>query len=1195
MKKALLSLGLGLLATAASAQVTFPVRIGFENADKSDLYHSKYANNVDLSEFGDWVNPHQDVDIWTEQAQDDAKNGQYCFMAQNTDKLNPWDRGFKLANLPIKENTPYRMSFWVKGTAGNVITAWLSKGVEQLDKSFISSSNSGEYGINQKVMSGEWEHMSFVAFYENAAPYNSWLANTSWAGGATVGDNIPESLWEGAGVNDSNKDKTYRDFFNGAVPEEFFAIVNMFDGGTYLLDDICIEEGVYFNQATGNGNVIRLDFGYDTNIKTLVAATKKGVCLMLDKEQFSVAGAVISSVEAHADGFVYIFLEDAMPDNATVSFTPNDECPLEYAGNRQPTSDFTQTIKIKGFENEVVYEDETIDVESHNTSVPELDSCYPENGSFDLPNTTNEWVFVFDIPVDAEGSIATLEGESGTIGELALSLGNDEKTLVAKYDGTLKNGSYTIKLEVANEAGDASFYDDETNPAYKFSIGATGFDPDLSSEVVYESVFEDDPNNSVPSQGRFVFGKDADGNDVILNPGEGRGSGARLFTDFAEGGQFTAALYSRDWDGNGQYEIGVGEGDQNIIQLEEGTHKLSFTWAQWKAGATLSEVMIYKVGEDGEFTDLVWQNDGAYTQSVNVNGGKGAVSGAEEVSVNFNVEEPGRYGVHFKGTGEWMIANIVIEYVPNIAGIDSKTKLYKSYMAALTMYEDNCDTERYNEKDMETLYQLVTKYEDFSKWSTDLGLTAPSQYEEAAKELDKAVESLKEFITLIDQYDALRVEDGKIAEVLANTAEEKVAKLECWSILKDSYEKYKDQTLTDKDQLREAVSLLSTNLIEVRRWNGEAVKTDGNVDDPWGHAGEIGLKALTRRIDIGVSTLKAMDPSQAESELVAKASAAITDDDAIANELKKAATNTYYKAMTSENADSFFKEQGYENEDGDYIQTSDGVYDFTFFLKNPFLYIITNNDGANPGNTLNAITVGTEEEPATIYQGDAFPGWTVSEGTGDWSTGWTNFKSINMPVDAMASNWGGSFTVSQSIEDLPAGLYILKGGINERDAYAEDSYFFWQTGADEDIVTMPVPSTGQNWNTGNISSARVNAIFVDGNEEVETDEDGNPTEEPVDDELLEILDGKLTIGAHAGANSHIFINNFQIFLVGKSANYDYAKGYADGINTVSKNTLKSVAVYDMNGRQMVRATKGVNLVKRTYSDGTVKVDKYIVK
>lgn len=1176
MKKALLSLGLGLLATAASAQVSFPVRIGFENADKSALYHSKYANNVGLSEFGDWVNPHQDTDVWTEQAQGEQKNGDYCFMAQNTDKLNPWDRGFKLANLPIKENTPYRMSFWVKGTEGNVITAWLSKGVEQLDKSMISSSNSGEYGINQKVMSGEWEHMSFVAFYENPTPYNNWLANTSWAGGAIVGDNIPESLWEGAGVNDSNKDKTYRDFFNNAVPEEFFAIVNMFDGGTYLLDDICIEEGVYFNQATGNLNVIRLDFGYDTNIKTLVAATKKGQCLMLDKEQFSVAGAEISSVEAHADGFVYIFLEDAIPANATVSFTPNDECPLEYAGNRQPTSDFTQTIKVKGFQNEVIYDDETIDVETHNTALPEMDSCYPENGSFDLPETTNTFTFIFDTPVDPAGSIATLEGESGTIGELELSNGADEKTLVAKYNGNLKKGSYTIKMEVANNAGDAQFYDDETNPAYKFSIGATGFDPDLSSEVIFDAKFDECDNNTVPKQGRLTFG------GGVLTPGEGRGSGARLFTDFAEGGQFTAALYSRDWDGDGQYEIGLGE---EVVELSEGTHKLSFTWAQWKDGATIADVSIFKVSEEGEESEIVWKNDGAYTGAVNVNGGKGAVSGAHDIAVKFDVEEPGRYGVRFKGTGEWMIANVVIEYVPNIAGIDSKTKLYKSYLAALTRYEDTCDTERYNEKDMETLYSLIQKYEDFDKWSTELGMTAPSQYTAAAKELDDATLSLNEFIVLVDQYDKLRVADGDIQTMLDEYAENKVAKLQCYADLKAAFEEYKDKALTDKEELKAAYAALNDNMIMVKNMNGVNLRTSGGV-------GMTGIPAYTYTIDLAINFIEStgIELSDEEKAIVEAGKNALTDDDVVLGQLRKVATNVYYKAMSNEEtANAFFASKDVLDEDGEVIDQTAGIYDFSFFLKNPNIYIQTTQEQI--AQSLEEINLGTEDEPFNVYAGPACPGWTFSEigGWSTWSTGWTDYKNAAYPVEAMASNWGGTYTISQSIENLPAGLYILKGGVSERDAFHDDSYFFWQTSADDDIVILPVPNNGQSFPNLNMSSARINGNWVEGNESYEEGE-----EAPAD-ELLEILDGKLTIGAHAGAtDSHIFINSFQIQLVGKSAAYDYAKGYTDDIKNV-QSKLSNVTVYDINGRQMVRATKGVNIVKRTYSDGSVKVDKYIVK
>ncbi|MCQ2223418.1 MAG: hypothetical protein MJZ35_06495 [Bacteroidaceae bacterium] len=1177
MKKALLSLGLGLLATAASAQVSFPVRIGFENADKSAIYHSKYANKVGLSEFGDWVNPHQDTDVWTEQAQGEQKNGEYCFMAQNTDKLNPWDRGFKLANLPIKENTPYRMSFWVKGTEGNVITAWLSKGVEQLDKSMISSSNSGEYGINQKVMSGEWEHMSFVAFYENPTPYNNWLANTSWAGGAIVGDNIPESLWEGAGVNDSNKDKTYRDFFNNAVPEEFFAIVNMFDGGTYLLDDICIEEGVYFNQATGNLNIIRLDFGYDTNIKTLVAATKKGQCLMLDKEQFKVNGAdgevlEIASVEAHADGYVYVFLADAWANNATVSFTPNDECPLEYAGNRQPTSDFTQTIKVKGFQNEVIYDDETIDVETHNTALPEMDSCYPENGSFDLPETTNTFTFIFDTPVDPAGSIATLEGESGTIGELELSNGADEKTLVAKYNGNLKKGSYTIKMEVANNAGDAQFYDDETNPAYKFSIGATGFDPDLSSEVIFDSKFDEDGNNAFPLNGSIISGDDGS----VATPGEGRGSGPRIFNDVYP------QLYLRDWAGsNFYYEIGTRE-DQRL-ELAEGINKLSFKYAMWKEGAQNLHVEVFPIDEEGNAGENIF--DETFTENLNVNGDKGAMANAPKAEIKLNIDAQGNYGIRFKGTGEYLISDIIVEYLPNIAGIDSKTMLYKSYLAALTRYEDTCDTERYNEKDMENLYSLIQKYEDFGKWSTELQMYAPSQYEAAAKELDDAVKSLNEFIVLVDQYDKLRVADGDIQTMLDEYAENKVAKLQCYADLKAAFEEYKDKALTDKEELKAAYAALNDNMIMVKNMNGVDLRTSGGV-------GMTGIPAYTYTIDLAIKFIEStgIELSDEEKAIVEAGKNALTDDDVVLGQLRKVATNVYYKAMSNEEtANAFFAPKDVLDEDGEVIDQTAGIYDFSFFLKNPNIYIQTTQEQI--AQSLEEINLGTEDEPFNVYAGPACPGWTFSEigGWSTWSTGWTDYKNAAYPVEAMASNWGGTYTISQSIENLPAGLYILKGGVSERDAFHDDSYFFWQTSADDDIVILPVPNNGQSFPNLNMSSARINGNWVEGNESYEEGE-----EAPAD-ELLEILDGKLTIGAHAGAtDSHIFINSFQIQLVGKSAAYDYAKGYTDDIKNV-QSKLSNVTVYDINGRQMVRATKGVNIVKRTYSDGSVKVDKYIVK
>ena len=39
--------------------------------------------------------------------------------------------------------------------------------------------------------------------------------------------------------------------------------------------------------------------------------------------------------------------------------------------------------------------------------------------------------------------------------------------------------------------------------------------------------------------------------------------------------------------------------------------------------------------------------------------------------------------------------------------------------------------------------------------------------------------------------------------------------------------------------------------------------------------------------------------------------------------------------------------------------------------------------------------------------------------------------------------------------------------------------------------------------------------------------------------------------------------------------------------------VRSLAVYDLNGRRLVNAKKGINIVKKVMSDGTVKTTKVV--
>ena len=253
MKKMYLFVVAALMgASSVQAQTTI-ASLGFEAGD-AKAKSSQYALTPGKSIFGDWVNV-KDEDAWDEQYTGEVKSGEFALHAENADPDgNSWDRGFKIAQLPIKESTPYRVSFWVKGPEGGKLSSWLSQGIENFDKSICTPSGHN-FGLDQVTLNGEWQHMSFVSFYKNADVLNSVIENQSWVGGSV----FPEEFG-GDGT------ETYKEHFGGKLPEEFFFVANMFSAGEYLLDDIKIEEGMTFNEATFFSDVIKLDFGFQTNI-----------------------------------------------------------------------------------------------------------------------------------------------------------------------------------------------------------------------------------------------------------------------------------------------------------------------------------------------------------------------------------------------------------------------------------------------------------------------------------------------------------------------------------------------------------------------------------------------------------------------------------------------------------------------------------------------------------------------------------------------------------------------------------------------------------------------------------------------------------------------------------------------------------------------------------------------------------------
>lgn len=238
MKKFNLLMAAGLMSFASMQAQTTIASLGFEPSD------TKYTTAGALTPggtFGDWVNV-KEGDVWNEQYQGDQISGEYSFSAENTEEAGySWDRGFKIGNLQIKENTPYRVSFWIKAEEPTYIdadgmekstclTSWLSQGIENYDKSFNSPSGRN-YGVQMTSgLTGEWQHISFVSYYTNADVLNNIIANQDWVGNAVY----PESFG-GDGV------QTYAQYFGGKLPQEFYVVINMYSPGIYTLDDIKVK------------------------------------------------------------------------------------------------------------------------------------------------------------------------------------------------------------------------------------------------------------------------------------------------------------------------------------------------------------------------------------------------------------------------------------------------------------------------------------------------------------------------------------------------------------------------------------------------------------------------------------------------------------------------------------------------------------------------------------------------------------------------------------------------------------------------------------------------------------------------------------------------------------------------------------------------------------------------------------------
>ena len=933
-----------------------------------------------------------------------------------------------------------------------------------------------------------------------------------------------------------------------------FNLNELADANNYYFDNISFEVFKLGTLVEYSMDVIKIDFGFDTNIPALVAASGKPrllfpkSCVKVTVDGDPLEEADITSVEAFADGRFFIFCEAAIDGEVNVKFTN----PTDPAYHLVYTSAAVEGQSVANYDGPAT-ENEDVAMEEGAFAYiylePVIIESDPENGSFNLPNSLKEFHVTFDKLVDCKDIVATLNGKKLTVSPAD---GFAEKIVLKREGGDLTTGEYTIKLDKVYP--EARF--DEKSYAtfeYTFYVGKVDVDPsDTIKNVLPTEYFANCAAGGIPAG--FVV----DFNGETRTSESSYSSGSRMF-DFAAGGDFTKALYFRE--GYAQY----GSEEGYYLELEAGKkYVVKFNSAMWKDNGSQMTFAIMSPDEAETYLTETIQN------TPNVNGNTGSpVTGSTASEFTFVPDFSGYYMLRWSvgGFNEVLLANPSVKYMPNTMGVEETALLNTALENAKKALEEN-GAERYLGSEYEALSSAVVKYE-----AEKDGYTAPSKFKNAAAELDALTAALKDHRSLCDNYDA---QIKKSLDVERQNANNKFAKTALYGEVKAINAKYHGSSewvnvsedpevedmqliydfdkLTDNDALLVAINELNeyANLAALLFTEGESKTAD------------TGVKVLFERMRLGLATLNTLSKKlgvTVDSTYVAGLNNALTDDDDLVEGLKLHVKKLLYQGIADASNPLF-----QATVDDETLEEIVPSYDMTVFVKNPNIYKLSDK---------------------TEFTDEAVPGWVVPEGYNrpQLSWGWgTTRGTAEIAEDCMFQTWGGQYRVQQTITDLPAGVYSIKIGFGERcnpDAEKEsdqgipENSKVFAYGSDSIAVEALAPYIGQSFPYANV--------------EIE--------------EYVVVTDGELTIGAEAfGEKTHTFFSDVRLLLVEPATGFDYASEYAKlneqietGVEAPAAARVRGIELYDLNGRRIITAQKGIQIVKKYMSDGTVRIEKVIKK
>lgn len=1157
MKKIFTFVAALAITMMANAQVA---KLGFEIDD------AKYTTEEALTPvgiYGDWVNV-KEIDTWNEGYSGEAHSGEYCLYAENGDEAGTtwqsWDRGFKLGNLQIKDNTPYRVSFWVKadptyldadGAEQNTkLMTHLSIGIENYDNSFVTPSVQDYASDITSGMTGEWKRITYNAFYTNKELQNKAIESKSWIG---------------SDVYPGGDGETYREHFNNEFPDKYFLIINMYSPGTYLLDDILVEESS-FGSISFNYDCIKIDFGYPTNIADLAKASIDGyahfdpslIQVMLGDKALNV-----ELLEGHKDGYLYAFVSEddisdlSDADEIIVSLKTPEEIVYNTEKRPAPYTEGDADMPAVSFFQEVGVFDVSVDELSSIWSPAKLVSTTPEDGSFELESASLKSVsFTFDKTLFLDYASASLLN-NGIASNLTsgMKLSDDEMTVIVALP-TLADGEYTVRLSgVCNSAG----MECDNDQTLTFEIGESS--DDSKSETIYASDFDNDMTDGIPpgwltenEAGIHLYGFNDEEQTSQYNYGWGGnpgGGGARLYAGFS--GDFNKAMY---WGTRGtelgyasygelvkDYFLADGSLDPEMpdniaLKLEARKYQVSFLMAAWKGEPTFSFTLEDLNGE-------VYCKFDNYLAAPNMNGATGAVSGTVKCTADFTVPKDGYYVLKFVSTPaqwqEFLLANV------NLISMPSKAAYYHQLLdAAIEDAETvlaNCSDVKYDGESKTALIDEIAK-------AKAGGFHQPSEIDNEIAALKAAAAKLQARADNIETYDVAIGEAAQAVESLAGT---KYTQADAYVEVAEVVNQYKDTEgyqLSDEELARVTPIITSAS--------AKLSNLPGCTD-----LLTYGLrKAADAAVNLSINTanISAVDDALTDDrDLAAALNGEIKDAlySKIANneDLSELMVDVY--ADSNQDAEGIHEDDPNWNEDG-YEKVITGI-DLTGYIMNPNMYCV----GSAPLNN------------------ETIPGWQVDQAiNGNGSVGINgDAATAEKPVtNPLINNYGASnYKFWQEVEDLPVGIYSVvvgtrtgtttdaDGNPSTFNAYCDslqvwDKYMFVQVDDQEQVIApfigggewkgyityipnVNITKPGQKLSFGVVEN------YVSGLAQKQ----GSPTDY---------------------WDTNTFVKNAYLYFTGKDASFNYATG----IETITENNAKKFAdgkVYNVAGQVVDANFKGI--------------------